>query len=401
MIQFDERDPDHQADQQALQHKQDQLCQCFHIGRSVHSRQRLTHCRNGIGEWEKDIYFLISIRQQFNRERAAGSRDLQYHDNDADSLTHISECQCQRIDQQGKCSCRKACRQEKQCRLHDIDLQQPQISRYDNGCLNLCQQEKQQISAEIQLITLYIFQSFRRGFYFHQCHQYRRPYPDGQCRIKRSHSRSVGGHGIHGNGLHGHRRCKISSQAIRVTAQETHQNIHHLFFGSTLQLIRQVCQFVADAVYHALNLAKAFTGSVHCVTYAFHDHTHIFDRITQSIYQSGHLIQGICHIGQYSLHLRYQVIFINALHIAYIIFAAVDNALQVIHGIVDIDFCLLRRLLIRSFQHTAHHGVHHIQFLLHCFQRLNSRVGSRTSSITADTCVTSGDRSIPSGDAAL
>ena len=62
-------------------------------------------------------------------ERAAGSRDLQYHDNDADSLTHISECQCQRIDQQGKCSCRKACRQEKQCRLHNIDLQQPQISK--------------------------------------------------------------------------------------------------------------------------------------------------------------------------------------------------------------------------------------------------------------------------------
>ena len=140
MVQLHKRDPDHQSDEQPFQHEQNQLRQGCHIGGSVHARQRLTHCRYRIGEWEEDVYLLINIGKQFNRERSAGSRDLQYHNNYADSLTHIPECQRQGIDQQGKCSGGKTCRQEKQSRLHNIYFQQPQISRHNNSSLNLRQQ---------------------------------------------------------------------------------------------------------------------------------------------------------------------------------------------------------------------------------------------------------------------
>ena len=80
---------------------------------------------------------------------------------------------------------------------------------------------------------------------------------------------------------------------IRVTAQETHQNIHHFLFGCTVQLLCQICKFGADIIYHIFDLSQTLTGSGHSVTDTFHDNSDIFHRIAQGIYQIGHLIQRI------------------------------------------------------------------------------------------------------------
>ena len=92
MIQLHERNPDHQTDQQTLYHKQDQLGQRFHIGRSVHTRQCLSHGLDGIREGEEDIDLLVGVRQQFDRERTDDIRsyltEYQSNKNSSKVTTH-------------------------------------------------------------------------------------------------------------------------------------------------------------------------------------------------------------------------------------------------------------------------------------------------------------------------
>ena len=71
MVQFYERDPDHQADQQSLDHKQAQFCQCFHIGSTVHTRlvhyEGVCHDRryNDTSDMESQMYPSVEAIKEF------------------------------------------------------------------------------------------------------------------------------------------------------------------------------------------------------------------------------------------------------------------------------------------------------------------------------------------------
>jgi len=124
--------------------------------------------------------------------------------------------------------------------MQALDLQQKQVAGDDDRRLDLAQQEKHDVPAEVQLIGLGGDQPVQPGVGLDDGHQNDAAHPNGQHRIEGGHGGAVVLDGIDGGDGGLHHLGEVLAVLLRVAAQDLQQEIQIFAVGETLQLVDQI-----------------------------------------------------------------------------------------------------------------------------------------------------------------